>query len=643
MKKNSNRNSNSKPFDNKKGNFSRSRKTDPRKGFEEKGRGADIGQSAYKCAPNDWRWYAQNEQLLKDTASYPYTYPLGNQIDLGQYGALANQESIPGIMRINIAPAIGWSDQLNSPVNVAARNIYTNLRQANSGSVNYDAADYMIYLIAMDSCYSYLEWMKRVYGVVQTYSYTNRYYPKALVQAMGVDFQDIQKNLADFRAFINNYAVKVGAMCIPATMSYMAKHMWMYKHVFVDSIQDKAQTYIFNPVGFYVFSLDPTTKAGRLDLLNPFVFHNSSVPIAGGLPGDQGLPDGMTLQRIRDYGNCLLDPILGNQDFNTMSGDTLKAFGGSMIFKTEGITETYTVMPVYDQMALDQIQNCTLLGNLVTMVPKEGAYFGEMQAIGEAEPNSFATYYTWSITQNPENGVINFTPRAARLRTGLALTYETETTNAGRNAIACDKYITFDHSGVTPAETMEASRMCNIGRNFEWTETIPDQIYLPIWNGGTGKYEVISTDTDWDLFEIPTIASEAAISADIFHFTKMANGMWDIAYTTGSISNNFYLSYNSSAQASTQVVAPSECVTTMLQIIHFVSLMSQFGRHPAVALTASMVDTGTSELTLGKFNGFVQNINYYTIVRAEDLEEMANTALLSMFDVHSYGHAGFAN
>ena len=26
---------------------------------------------------NDWRWYAANPQLVKDTASYPFQFPLG--------------------------------------------------------------------------------------------------------------------------------------------------------------------------------------------------------------------------------------------------------------------------------------------------------------------------------------------------------------------------------------------------------------------------------------------------------------------------------------------------------------------------------------------------------------------------------------
>lgn len=147
----------------------------------------DSTFNAQKSKPNDPRWYAQNPQLLRDTASFPYSWPLGNKLNLGQHAPEINKGSIPGIMGIYTAPTFGWADNPNSPINVAARNVYSYVRHANSGHANYDAPDLMLYLCAMDSIYSYLSYLKRVYGVVSTYSYTNRYYPKAVIQAMHVD------------------------------------------------------------------------------------------------------------------------------------------------------------------------------------------------------------------------------------------------------------------------------------------------------------------------------------------------------------------------------------------------------------------------------------------------------------------------
>ena len=106
---------------------------------------------------NDWRWYAQNEQLLKDTASFSYNYPLGSLVQRTATGKEpVDTTAIPGIMAVHVSPAFGGSDSRTSPINVAMRNIYSFVRHANSGHTNYDAPDLAIYLMAMDSCYSFL-------------------------------------------------------------------------------------------------------------------------------------------------------------------------------------------------------------------------------------------------------------------------------------------------------------------------------------------------------------------------------------------------------------------------------------------------------------------------------------------------------
>ena len=276
---------------------------------------------------NDPSWYALNPQLLKDAASYPYAWPLGNKLNLGDKGTLINKGSLPGILVMNWAPTIGYSTDGTSPVNVASINTYTKVRHDNSGHANYDHADYMIYLLAMDSVYAFHSWMRRVYGCMLTYSNTNRYYPRAIVQAMGVDFDALQSNLADFRQYINTYAIKASALAVPANMSFMTKHYWMSEGLYYDSQQDKPQTYLFNPLGFYKFELvnvsDLDVPHGALKFANLFYNEGAENVTIPGCKQDQLL----NLYDIVAYGDSLLAPIISDEDFGIMSGDTLKSFG----------------------------------------------------------------------------------------------------------------------------------------------------------------------------------------------------------------------------------------------------------------------------------------------------------------------------
>lgn len=160
----------------------------------------------HACKPNDWRWYAQNEQLMRDYASYSFNNPVGEIMLTGN--PRIDSASVPGVMALRFYPCIGFANDETSPINVAMRRLYSFVRHANSGASNYDAPDLMMYCVAVDSAYMFLAHMKRVYGVMLNYTPFNRYYPKALVAAMQFNFDNIEKNLNDFRGYINQYAIK---------------------------------------------------------------------------------------------------------------------------------------------------------------------------------------------------------------------------------------------------------------------------------------------------------------------------------------------------------------------------------------------------------------------------------------------------
>lgn len=140
-------------------------------------------KDSHKARPNDWRWYANNQQLLKDFANFPYGAPVGRTVP-GYYPTANSGSAVPGLCTIELVPSIGVSKNENSAINVSARNIYSYVRHRNSGSTNYEAPDLMIYLMAMDSIYSFLSWMKRLYGLMMDYTPYNRYYPKLLAELL---------------------------------------------------------------------------------------------------------------------------------------------------------------------------------------------------------------------------------------------------------------------------------------------------------------------------------------------------------------------------------------------------------------------------------------------------------------------------
>ena len=547
---------------------------------------------------NDWRWYAQNEQLLKDTASFSYNYPLGSLVRRTATGTEpVDTTAIPGIMAIHVSPTFGGSDSRTSPINVAMRNVYSYVRHANSGHTNYDAPDLAIYLMAMDSCYSYLAFLRRLYGVAMTFSYTNRYYPTAIVSAMDVDFEDIHQNLADFRAYINSLAVKVGSMCVPATMAYFARHIWMYDGYYLDTDQDKAQTYLYVPDGFYQFTLDES-GAGMLKFkpLMPLGFHVNSRHI-----GDESL---LTVKDLHAFGDALLEPVLQSEDMNIMSGDILKAYGSENLYKVPMIPENYVVLPSYNEEVLNQINNATLVGQFVPESESVGTRIDQLVQSQDKGYliNEVMTYVT--------------TPGAA--------TEDLTAVNWG--AYTSKQLINFDHGNVGPADTMVASRLTHqMPKPVAGSKKLYD-------TAGTTTMRKVMTFTSNDGWN--SVGSEVANYGVLYYFDSKGLMMSEAITTVVPCIIN-------TVESSSSADTASELVSQIQHDAFRINMLSMFNRHPRIAYQFVAHISGKDEgRAAGSFQSKTGDINYYTVVDDSDLAQMAQTALLSMLDVTQFGRKG---
>lgn len=534
----------------------------------------------HKSSPNDWRWYAMNEQLLKDTASLPYSWPLGNRLNLDDSDSNPiNLGSVPGIMVLKTAPAYGVSTTADSPINVASRKIYTYVRHENSGAKNYDPVDLMLYLMSMDGALSYLSWLKRLYGTINLYNFTNRYFPKAALVAQNVDYDDLIAHIADFRAYINTFAVRVGALCIPNSIAYMAKHSWMYSGMYLDGQNDKAQVYMFAPSTYSVFGLD-SDGAGCLRNYNLWGFDNK-------MPKTSWTRL-LTYDDLRKTGEAILAPLINSEDCGIMSGDILKAYGQGGVYQADGIREDYTVLPVYDNTVLDQIHNATTVGELYSSTASPSAENKEM-----------------ILKQDPSKGWLVFDP----------VFYNEDLSNNAKGMASAmgRKFVNFDHDQITPAETMEATRMMNI----------PISIAK---NTGATKFA--------------SLGSEVVVNFAIYNF-EFSNGTWNISGSDELYTyTNFNLSFDVNSDFAHIKGNLEKFWKSHAKNVKLVAQLTQFDRHPAVYLSQTGLATwrdvdgspkSYSDILTNGVWGILQDLGCYAIVDADTLANMDMTALLSEF------------
>lgn len=181
-----------------------------------------LDREDVKRSTNDPQWYAADPALLRDSASYPFSWPYGTKIG---YPSMVSKRSnvVPGVMALHVCPTLGKSEDSYSPLNVAAASMYSFIRHANSGHSNYDAPDLMLFVTAMSQIYSAINWAQRLYALAMLYDQKNRYMPKALIKANGVDPDSIINNLSNYRYWLNTVINKAASLAVPANLTIFSR------------------------------------------------------------------------------------------------------------------------------------------------------------------------------------------------------------------------------------------------------------------------------------------------------------------------------------------------------------------------------------------------------------------------------------
>lgn len=329
--------------------------------------------SSNRSKDNDPSWYLVNGQLAKDVASFSFNNATGDRMTFSPqaFGGSMLPNAyfrMPGIASVLTGPTIGVSVDGTSPINIAAKDIYSFVRHANSGHSNYDPNDLMTYLMAMDSIQTFWSYLVRVYGVTQTFQQRNRYIGDALLNAMGVMAYDVRTKIAELRAYINQFAIQASVLAVPNTMSYYLRHAWMYQNVYCDEDNAKAQLFMYVPAYLYKYAI-MDNGAGGLEAKLLTVSENTTGRISDGMLA-------LTVSQLIAYGDELLGAVLSQEDVGIMSGDILKAYGSDKLYRFNQIDENYAIAPTYSEEVLAQFHNTTLAGRRIAYLDTSGGGSG---------------------------------------------------------------------------------------------------------------------------------------------------------------------------------------------------------------------------------------------------------------------------
>lgn len=566
---------------------------------------------------------------------------------------LNNTQPIGGVFALPFVPTIGETADVTNGINLANVGLFNAVRAATGGTQYYEAPDLGIYNIALVNCYAYYAAMIRIYGIVKNYKYDNVYIPEGILLAHGINYSDIQKNIENFRGWINLFAHKIMQFRLPSGFEYLNRAVWMNSNIYLDSPLTNSQIYEFVQLGFYQlqegisahsyqYYYKKQVKSVDYDLWHLKLVAAPWASDGVHVNGVGSSQSAATFAQISEFGEALIRPLVASQDIDYISAGYERAF--QSFAEVNPIAETFSIDPVYDESVLMQIENATFLGNVNNL----GCTIAEDISVNQGNLVSDLRYLQTSVIvpdlsiNTAVQDVVNVWRKAQRMQTE-AIQAESIMLNM------------HDKTQFEPADVMEASRMIT----FEGDATPLQYDTSDLWyaNAPMNAKSIDATTLAqaWTWYQMQTYASQIMLNPFIvaFRFNSYATpwtgvskfsiqlrGSYDyrldIADLQTDISNSMGISVVQSQwnQFYTQI-ANDEYLKDFA-----ITLLSQWDWHPRWVkwmLRANYSNTGTTLATLKSapsvtYLGQALDVATYAMLGQEQLKELNKYDMTTQFN-----------
>lgn len=289
---------------------------------------------------NDISWYSHYPDILSAAANLPFANRPGSVVQL----AGANY-TIPGVIQLGWIPSVGYSDSNSSPASVTARELYARVRSSFSGELPENGPDILMYLLALDSVFTYIGHLKRVYRTLNSYSIYNYQIPDACLNAMGFQsaaIEELRSDLPRFNSIINQLIYMASKFKCPKVFDLFDRHYWMTDNVYTDDATIASQLFVFNVEYLYQWDGTGSTGTQLKAVLVPRVKQTYGSDL---------------IDSLFKFGTRLLDALTGDDDALTISGHLVRAFDGVPQWSPTQLGFDEVLNPVYVPEVLPQIEN----------------------------------------------------------------------------------------------------------------------------------------------------------------------------------------------------------------------------------------------------------------------------------------------
>lgn len=294
-----------------------------------------IGKSAFMV----------NGELFDTVPTPMYGQRLGSSVSISRDDRYKVSVRAPGFMRLNYIPTVGSVTSNTDPLNLATQVLYKKVQDAmKNRNLPYQKIDVFINLLASDSIRLAYNDIARMYSGLITRDKWSEYGGPELVRALGYDYNSCMAARPEIRSHLIMWKSILDKYPLPKVFNFTSLHEQLGREIYVDTISNKAQKYVFVPAALYTYEGVDTGRELR------YREWHSSTSNAG-----------ETWGTMRDRMNALISAMINSTNFDIISAAIISTFPDTPTVDVAVPGESDELTYAADPAALNAIMNTVMV------------------------------------------------------------------------------------------------------------------------------------------------------------------------------------------------------------------------------------------------------------------------------------------
>lgn len=253
---------------------------------------------------------------------------------------------VPALLVCRMVTGPGITSVYNtSAVTLAARSMWSAMRQKLTNASRYQPADVAMALMAMDEVYSLASHIHRMFKCVNSYFAQNEHFPNTFLAGLydfnEEDIRDLRNNRGIYASYYNNMCLEMLKLTIPANYGFVDRHRFLYSGIFGDGHTVKNQYYAFKPYGYRIWE-DTASQGSKLKFVTMY----------------SDLYERKRAVYLLETLRSMIDNLTSSESFLEIIADIWKVFGTKSAYAATPTGEFDILQPNFESYnVLSQIEN----------------------------------------------------------------------------------------------------------------------------------------------------------------------------------------------------------------------------------------------------------------------------------------------